>query len=438
MTQSPNHPITQSPNPLILIGGATGYIASRLIPRLLEAGYRVRCLARKPDKLRARPWFNQVEVVAGDVTRAESLHHTMSGVGAAYYLIHSMAAGHGYHRIDLQSARNFSRAAKKAGVGHIIYVGGLADPRDKLALHLLSRIESGVALREAGVPVTEFRAGVIAGPGSVSFEMIRFIAEQFPLMIGPNWLQHRSQPIATSDIIEYLLAALTTPECQGEIVELGCEKSRSYIEVMQEYAQIRGLKRKTLLLPFIPPLVMAFMIDKLTPVEFSYALPLVEGLQNDSLVLEPTARRLFPHIEPLDYAEAVRQSLADLDPHKIERVWLDSGREHVRMKHEGFLIDYRVFRSPTSPDVGNSQYREMLESLNFPRVSGWETVTQAEGSPLLLKARGNLPGQLWFEGGITPEGRTSATLFFAPKGLPGFLYWNMILLFKTRQLRDLM
>lgn len=428
-----------TPNPLILIGGATGYIASRLIPRLLEAGYRVRCLARNPERLRARRWFGQVEVVAGDVTRAESLHHAMSGVSTAYYLIHSMAAGHGYDRIDLESARNFARAAKKAGVGHIIYVGGLADPREKLALHLLSRIESGVALREAGVPVTEFRAGVIAGPGSVSFEMIRFIAEQFPLMVGPNWLRHRSQPIATSDIIEYLLAALVTPECRGEIVELGCEKSRSYIEVMQEYAQIRGLKRKTLLLPFIPPLVMAFMIDKLTPVEFSYALPLVEGLQNDSLVLEPTARRLFPHIEPLDYAEAVRQSLADLDPRKIERVWLDSGREHVRMKHEGFLIDYRVSaRTPTSPDVGNSDYWEMLASLKLPRVIGWETVTQAEGSPLLLKARGNLPGGLWLERGITREGRTSATLFFAPKGLPGFLYWNMILLFKTWRLRDLM
>jgi uncharacterized protein YbjT (DUF2867 family) len=419
-----------TPSPLILIGGATGYIASRLIPRLLEAGYRVRCLARKPDKLRARPWFNQVEVVAGDVTRAASLHHAMSGVDAAYYLIHSMSAGQGYHRVDLESARNFAGAAKKAGVGHIIYVGGLADPREKLAMHLLSRIESGVALREAGVPVTEFRAGVIAGPGSVSFEMIRFIAEQFPLMVGPNWLRHRSQPIATSDIIEYLLAALTTPECRGEIVELGCEKSRSYIEVMQEYAQIRGLKRKTLLLPFIPPLLMALMIDKLTPVEFSYALPLVEGLQNDSLVLEPTARRLFPHIEPLDYAEAVRQALAELDPRHIERTWLDSGQEHVRLKHEGFLVDYRLIGTPTFPDVKNSQYREKLESLNLPRVSSWETVRQDEGGTVLLKARGKLPGQLWSECGTMPGGRTSRTIFFAPKGLPGFLYWLMLLFFR--------
>jgi len=423
--------LNQPLNQLILVSGATGYIASRLIPRLLEAGYRVRCLARSPQKLRHRAWFSQVEVVAGDVTRPASLSAAMQGVSTAYYLIHSMAAGHGYQRIDLESARNFAGAAKKAGVEHIIYVGGLADPREKLALHLLSRIESGVALREAGVPVTEFRAGVIAGPGSVSFEMIRFIAEQFPLMIGPDWLRHRSQPIATSDIIEYLLAAQVTPECRGEIVELGCEKSRSYIEVMEEFARIRGLKRKTLLLPFIPPLVMAFLIDKLTPVEFSYALPLVEGLQNDSLVLEPTARRLFPSIEPLDYAEAVRQSLADLDPRRIERVWLDAGQEHVRLKHEGFLVDYRVSDLPQSHE-DTKKLGDLVPSWlkNFPRVSGWETVSQPEGSPLLLKAQGNLPGELWLEQSATPEGKTSRTLFFAPKGLPGFLYWHMLLILK--------
>ncbi len=420
------------PSPLILIGGATGYIASRLIPRLLEAGYRVRCLARAPAKLRNRPWFAQVEVVAGDVTRAESLSTAMRGVNAAYYLIHSMSAGQGYHRLDLESARNFSRAAKKAGVEQIIYVGGLADPREKLALHLLSRIETGVALREAGVPVTEFRAGVIAGPGSVSFEMIRFIAEQFPLMIGPNWLKHRSQPIAASDIVEYLLAALETPACRGEIVELGCEKQRAYIEVMQEYAQIRGLNRKTLLLPFIPPLLMAWMIDKLTPVEFSYALPLVEGLQNDSLVLQPTARRLFPHIEPLDYADAVRQSLNALDPRNVEPVWLDAGRERMRLKHEGFLIDYRVTGGPTPPGGGKFQHLELLAAFNFPRVSGWETVAGPERGAFLLRARGNLPGQLWFERGNTLEGKTFRAIFFAPKGLSGFVYWFMLLILNWR------
>jgi uncharacterized protein YbjT (DUF2867 family) len=420
----------QTSHQTILVTGATGYIASRLIPCLLEQGYRVRCLARSPSRLEARAWFPLVEVAAGDVTRPETLPEAMRGVSAAYYLVHSMSAGYGYHAVDLRSARNFAQAAKAAGVGHMIYVGGLADPRETLALHLRSRIETGQALREAGVPVTEFRAGVIAGPGSVSFEMIRFIAEQFPLMVGPTWLRHRSQPIATSDIIEYLLAALVTPACRGEVVELGCDKPRSYIEVMAEYARIRGLKRSTLLLPFIPPLLMAFLIDKLTPVEFSYALPLVEGLQNDSLVRGDLARRLFPAIEPLDYAEAVRRSLEDLDPRRVERVWLDWDRPRLRLKHEGFLIAYRA-----AAPLGDLN---ALRAASFPLVSGWETVEEAAGSLLLLKARGSLPGGLWLEGRARPDGRTSATLFFAPKGLPGFLYWMMFLIFPFGAFRDLM
>ncbi len=404
--------MTFSPS-TVLVSGASGYIASRLIPRLLAQGYRVRCLARSPQRLRARAWFSQVEIVIADVTRAENLTEAMRGVSAAYYLIHSMAAGHGYPQVDLQSAHNFAAAAKSANVEHIIYLGGLADPAEKLAPHLRSRIETGQALREAGVPVTEFRAGVIAGPGSVSFEMIRFLAEQFPLMVGPRWLKHRSQPIATSDIIEYLLAALVTPACCGEIVELGCETPRSYIEVMAEYARLRGLKRAALLLPFIPPWLMAFVIAKLTPVEFSYALPLVEGLQNDSLVSNSAARRLFPAIEPLDYAEAVRQALAALDPRQVERSWLDSDRENARLKREGFFVDYRKI----DPEQGLP---------NFPLAGGWETVETLPPGGFLLKAGGGLPGGLWLERRESPTGHIFQTVFFAPKGLPGFFYWFLL------------
>lgn len=296
MNNTPGQP---SQKRTILVTGATGYIASRLIPLLLQAGYPVRCLARNPDRLKSRAWYPKIEVIAADVTRPETLPEAMQDVRAAYYLIHSMAAGHGYDRLDRVAARNFAQAARDAGVEHILYVGGLADPGDpQLALHLKSRLDSGDALREAGLPVTEFRAGVIVGPGSVSFEMIRFIAEQFPLMIGPLWLRHRSQPIATPDILAYLIAALETPASRGRIIELGCQTSRTYIDIMSEYARIRGLKRIALLLPFIPPALMAIMIDKLTPVEYSYALPLVEGLQNDSLILDPLPSACFPPSNP--------------------------------------------------------------------------------------------------------------------------------------------
>ncbi len=402
--------------------GATGYIASRLVPLLLEKGCRVRCLARNPERLRARGWYEQVEVIAGDVTRPATLPAALRGVRAAYYLIHNMSAGHGYDRLDLESARNFGQAAQAAGVEHIIYVGGLADPDDpNLALHLKSRIECGAALAEAGVPVTEFRAGVIVGPGSVSFEMIRFIAEQFPLMVGPRWLIHRSQPIATPDILAYLTAALEMPECRGQVIELGCETARAYIEVMTEYAQIRGLKRLPLLLPLIPPAWMAFFIDQLTPVAYSYALPLVEGLQNDSLVRERTPLSLFPDIKPLDYAEAVRRALADTHPDKVERAWLDLDQDQARMLHEGMFIDYRRKHLPGEQAVLPSAPSRLPFGVQFRQIER-QTKTL-----LRLKAEPFSWGECWLEWDITRRDRLEQTLFFLPNGLPGALfgYWGL-------------
>ena len=157
---------------LILVTGATGYIASRLIPRLLEHGYRVRALARNPLRLKGRAWFNKIDIVQADVTSPETLANALNGVHTAYYLIHNMSHGHGYTTIELDSARAFASAAERAGIEHIIYLGGLADPEQHIAPHMRSRIETGKVLRESKVPVTEFRAGVITGSGSISFEMI--------------------------------------------------------------------------------------------------------------------------------------------------------------------------------------------------------------------------------------------------------------------------
>ncbi|HEY3311245.1 MAG TPA: NAD(P)H-binding protein [Anaerolineales bacterium] len=420
----------------ILVTGATGYIASRLIPRLLEAGYHVRCLARRPERLAQRAWYPRVEVVPGDVTQPATLTAAMQGISAAYYLIHSMAAGFGYPRIDLESARNFAQAAKTAGVDHIIYLGGLADPDDPtLALHMKSRIECGAVLREAGVKVTEFRAGVIVGPGSVSFEMIRFIAEQFPIMVGPNWLQHLSQPIATSNVLDYLVKALTTPAAQGKIIELGCQEKISYIKTMTRYAQIRGLKRFPLLLPFVPVWLMASLIDFLTPVERSYAFPLVEGLQNDSLVLNRNPLNLFPEVNLLDYTSAVERALADTHPDQIERVWLDLDWDFVALKHEGMFIDYR--RTTIAKPVPTAM--ELIKkvtgtSLRVGLVRGFiaEVLTK---DTIRLKTVGVIPGAAWLEWKVTPHDggtRLEQTIFFAPKGLPGFLAWYLLYPYHSR------
>ncbi len=403
--------------PIILLTGSSGYIASRLIPRLLEQGYRVRCLARQPERLRRRVWFAQVEMVAGDVARPETLPAALEGVSAAYYLVHSMAAGRGYDRLDLESARNFARAAKDAGVEHIIYLGGLADERQELALHLKSRMESGAALREAGVPVTEFRAGIIVGPGSVSFEMIRFIAEQFPVMVGPAWLRHKSQPIATDNVLDYLLAALTTPACRGQIVEIGGLDVMTYAESMTRFAELRGLRRGMVLLPIVPVWLMAFFIDKLTPVHRSYALPLVEGLKNDSLILDHPPRGLFPAIELLSYAESVRRCLADLHPESVERTWLDLDEPKLQIRHEGMLIRYNRLESAASAEsVFEAVCRESAGIRHY-------RVENRRENFLRLRAA---PGLSWLEWQVIPRGTGCAleqTAFFAPKGLPGFIRW---------------
>ena len=197
---------------LILVTGANGYIAGKLVPRLLDTGYAVRCMVRDPQKIAHQPWAGQVDVVAADVTQTESLNAALKQVHTAYYLIHNMSSGHGYQQAELDGANNFAQAAARAKVQHIIYLGGLADPKAEIAPHMRSRIETGKVLRENEVPVTEFRAGVIVGPGSISFEMIRFLCEQFPILIGPSWLKNRTQPISIKNVIDYLIAALQNPE----------------------------------------------------------------------------------------------------------------------------------------------------------------------------------------------------------------------------------
>jgi len=193
---------------LVLVTGATGYIGGRLVPRLLEAGYRVRCMVRDARRLEGRPWTGEVEVVEGDALRLDTLAPAMEGVWATYYLIHSLTDTPDYRDRDIVVARNFGHAAKDAGVERIIYLGGLGDPETKLSVHLRSRQETGAALQEAGVPVTEFRAAVIVGTGSLSFEMVRYLTERLPVMICPRWVYTRIQPIAIRDVLSYMVGAL--------------------------------------------------------------------------------------------------------------------------------------------------------------------------------------------------------------------------------------
>ena len=235
--------ISPSESQYVLITGVTGYIGGRLVPLLLEAGYRVRVMVRDPIRLQGRSWIAQVDVVQADVLQPDTLDAALTGIDAAYYLIHSLRGGENFHERDIRAARNFGVAAERQGVKRIIYLGGLGDTATELSQHLRSRQQTGDALRECAVPVTEFRAGVIVGSGSLSFEMIRYLTERVPIMICPRWVYTRIQPIGIRDTLDYLVSAVKTPESAGQIIEIGGAEIMTYRDMMFGYAHARGLRR---------------------------------------------------------------------------------------------------------------------------------------------------------------------------------------------------
>jgi uncharacterized protein YbjT (DUF2867 family) len=449
---------------LILVTGASGYIGGLLIPALLTRGYRIRCLAREPYRLRNRSWFSQVEIYQGDVVSNSILVDAFQDVSTAYYLIHSMASGKHYIERDLLAASNFTHLASEAGVEHIIYLGGLADPRANIGRHMRSRIETGERLRQGDVPVTEFRASIIIGSGSISFEMIRFIAEQFPIMVGPRWLHHRAQPIAIQDMLGYLIAALETPSSRGRVYEVGGPEVMSYAETMLVYARIRGLKRLLVTLPIIPLWLMVYFIAKLTPVPASIASPLIDGMRSDSVVRDDSARRTFTMIQPVGYHAAVSDALNQLSPKNIEPVWENDENFVKIVKHEGFFIESRrialdaspeaVFRSFTGlggkhgwlymnwlwrlrgfidrlvggPGLRGRQVGQALmvgDVVDFYRVEALNNARM-----MRLRAELKAPGAGWMEWSVKPQidggVLLTQTAFFAPKGVNGFLYWYLL------------
>ncbi|MFZ5819169.1 MAG: DUF2867 domain-containing protein [Chloroflexota bacterium] len=458
----------------ILVTGANGYIASRLIPELLKRGYRVRCLVRHTDRLEARTWFPYVEVVQGDVMDPSTLCPAMDGVHTAYYLIHNMSSGRGYPSLEQSGAKNFAHAAELAGVKHIIYLGGLADPERKISFHMRSRIETGKSLRKGKVPVTEFRAGVIVGPGSISFEMIRFMTELMPVIVGPVWLQNLAQPIAAQNVTDYLLTAVKDTPDQSRVVEIGGPDRMSYAELMLTYGRLRGLQRKYVVMLNIPLWFMALGVAWMTPVPKVIATPLVDGMRSESIVQDDAARRVFPNVRLLGYEEAVKTALAQLHPACLERTWNSCQLSVQVLKSEGFFIDYRcvevraapgkvfeviaslggkngwlyanwlwqargwldrllAFPHPPAPVKGSPAGRGTRgegaslnpgDALDFYRVESLEN-----GRLLRLAAELNAPGQGWMEWRVEAAGRHTVlaqTAFFAPRGLPGFLYWHLL------------
>ena len=454
---------------LILVTGATGYVGGRLVLRLLAAGYRVRCLVRDPTRLQGRAWLDQVELAQGDMLQPDSLAAAMRDVWVVYYLVHSLGGGNDFSERDLAAARNCAQAARTAGVKRIIYLGGLGDPQANLSPHLRSRQQTGEVLCEAGVPVTEFRAAVIVGSGSLSFEMIRYLTERLPVMICPKWVFTRIQPIAIRNVLDYLVAALDCPESAGRILEIGGHDVLTYEGMMTGYARVRGLTRRLIAVPVLTPRLSSYWVHLVTPIPAAIAQPLIKGLGNEVIVRDGTALRLFPDIELLDFETSVRLALARVQSQGVETAWSDAltssqgDRVPVTLiSREGLIIEQRQRAVPVPAEavyrsfarlggrrgwlymdwawqlrgmldrlcggVGMRRGRRDPEDLRVgDSLDFWRVEVVEPGRLIRLRAEMKVPGRAWLEFEARPEnnGQTLLlqTAFFEPKGLLGLLYW---------------
>ena len=454
---------------LILVTGVTGYVGGRLVPKLLDAGYRVRCIVRDPERIRDFPWANRVEVFACDKSQHERAVEAMQGVDAAYYLIHGRQGGRNAAHRDLDVARVFAEAADEAGVKRILYLGELVDPAGNLSPYLRSRHETGYLLRQGGVPVTEFRAGMIVGSGSALFEMVRYLTEREPLLVCPAWFFSQAQPIAIRDVLSYLVAALETPESVGKMIEIGGPTRLTYADMLLAYAQERGLKRRLIRTPIYAPLLSAYWVHMITPIHWRVVLPLIEGLHANLIVRDETARRLFPHIQPIDFATAVHLALGRIQRDNVETSWADAlvtslgdRKPYDFSVQEGMFIERRrlsldlepatVFRAYTGiggargwmymdwawalrgwmdkviGGVGLRRGRRHPDDIRAGEALDFWRVEAVEKDRLMrLQAEMKVPGKAWLEFQSDPQegGGTlfTVTAYFDAHGLPGFLYW---------------
>ena len=452
-------------NSLILLTGATGYVGGRLLGELESRGCRVRCMARRPEFLEGRAQ-DSTEIVQGDVLDPESLVKALDGVRIAYYMVHSMGSSGSFEEEDRIAAQNFGEAAWQAGVEGIVYLGGLGDAEEELSSHLRSRQEVGEILMASGVPVLEFRASVIIGSGSLSFEMIRSLVERLPIMITPKWVSVVAQPLAIDDLLAYLLAAIDLPLSEYGIFEIGGADPVSYGEIMQTYARCRGRRIRMLPVPVLTPYLSSLWLGLITPLYARVGRKLIAGIVNSTVVRDDRARRTFA-VDPMGIESAIQQALTNEDKKFAATRWSDALSSSGQTRSWGGvhfgsrLLDSRTIDVPLSAeeafvpiesiggDVGwyawdtlwnlrgtldllvggpgmrrgrpNPSTLRPGDTVDFWRVEHCERPTR-----LLLSAEMKLPGRAWLEFEVEPqeEGcRIRQTAIFDPVGLSGLLYW---------------
>ncbi len=458
----------------IAVTGATGYIGGRLVPRLIADGHDVVCLARNPGKLNGRSWSSEVDVVRADVFVPETLAPALQGCDVAYYLVHSMGGSGSFEDADRVAAHNFAAAAETAGISRVIYLGGLGDEDDRLSAHLGSRHEVGRGLAAGPVPVTEVRAAVIIGSGSVSFEMLRYLTEVLPAMVTPSWVQTQCQPIGIRDVLAYLLACLNEDSPGHTIYEIGGSEVLSYVEMMQAYARIAGLPRRFVVpVPVLSPRLSSLWIGLVTPLPVGVARPLVDSLKNEVVVHDHTAQERFG-IEPASLDTAIERALEHSKDLNVDTRWSDATTGPAR-PFEGdpswsggtLFLDHKEVETPAEAtavyrsfsriggDVGYHGYDwlwrlrglidvvvggvglrrgrrhpqdvRLEDTIDFWRVTGVEP-----GRRLQLSAEMRLPGDAWLEWSVEPvrdHRLLRQTAYFRPRGLTGRLYWYALLPF---------
>ncbi|WP_149184578.1 SDR family oxidoreductase [Streptomyces sp. TRM49041] len=468
---------TPEGGPLCLVTGATGYIGGRLVPELLDAGHRVRCLARSPGKLRDQPWAHRVEVVRGDVTDEESLRDAMVGVRVAYYLVHALGGGSGFEETDRRAATLFGAQARAAGVRRIVYLGGLTPagvPERQLSPHLRSRSEVGRILLGSGVPTTVLRAAVILGSGSASFEMLRYLTERLPVMVTPSWVRTRIQPIAIRDVLRYLVGSAGMPPDVHRVFDIGGADVLTYRDLMQRYAAVAGLPPRLILpVPVLTLRLSSLWIGLVTPVPPSIARPLAESLRHEVVCREHDIARYVPDApgEPISSDEALVLALrrvreaevatrwssasvpgAPSDPLPTDPDWaggslytderelaVDATPQQLWRVVEGIGGDNGWYAFPLAwavrgwldrlvGGVGLRRGRRdaarlrVGDSLDFWRVEEVEP-----GRLLRLRAEMRLPGLAWLEMYVEEDGpgraRYRQRALFHPHGLLGHAYW---------------
>jgi uncharacterized protein YbjT (DUF2867 family) len=457
----------------VLVTGASGYIGNRLVPRLLDEGFKVRAVGRNVDRLRNLSWANHphVEIMRMDVLDGEEVHRAVDGCEAAYYLIHSMVTGvKDFALRDLQAAEKFAAAVTQHNLEHIIYLSGLGNVQDSLSKHLRSRNDVGEVLRKSTADTTIIRAAVILGAGSTSFEILRYLVDRLPVMITPRWVHTASQPIAIQNIIEYLVKILQLEKGKGLTYDVGGLERVSYLQLMKIYAHHAGLrKRLTIPVPLFTPRLSSYWIHLVTPIHSAVAIPLTDGLRNPAVCEEDSIKRTIP-LDLLSCSEAIGSAMRDTETQDIENYWerklnqsspaapilgdplWAGGKKYVERRHiqikattaeiwniiinlgnkEGYLKGDWLWklRGYLDKAIGGPGLSINRNTVSPQRkgefLDTWKVVQIEKERQILLRSTLRLPGKAYL-GFLLEEGEGSVDLhlkiLFRPRGLAGIGYW---------------